>query len=57
MNQSRLNSLALQYIHKNRRINPEEVVNEYLKGKHRFLFNFSFFLIFSYFKFFYLINL
>jgi hypothetical protein len=41
MNQSRLNSLALQYIHKNRRINLEEVVittslNEYLKGKHRF---------------------
>jgi len=36
MNQTRLHSLALQYIHKNRRINPEEVVNEYLKGKHRF---------------------
>jgi hypothetical protein len=53
----RNNSLVLQYIHKNRRINPEEVVNEYLK---EYLLNeylFSFFLFLSYLKFFYLINL
>ena len=36
MNQPRLNSLALHYIHKNRTVLPEDVVNEYMKGKHRF---------------------
>ena len=36
LTQTRLNSLALHYIHNERRVKPEEVVTEYLKGKHRF---------------------